>query len=221
MLDLSAGRGHGTPLGSKDPRLRADEQTRLQARRRCPPFLPPAPGRAAYSAHAYARGGARQYLAAWDGHRGDVMGRCAPQTGIAPCGRVVKHGLAEAPYRASARLCWMVDHGASHRGDAAKPRLRQVDSRIMLVHTPVHASWRNHVDMSCSLSQRKVLTPNDCDDVEAVRLRLAVYEELAHQHPTPVQGKFDRTTLTVWFARLESRHRAFIDARFTCLKAAA
>ena len=79
--------------------------------------------------------------------------------------------------------------------------------------TPVGAM---QVEMSCSLSQRKVLTPNDCDDVEAVRLRLAVSEELAHQHPTPVQGKFDRTNLTVLFARLESRHRAFIDARFTC-----
>ena len=221
MLDLSAGRWQGQPLGSKDPILSADEKTSIQARRRCHPSLPPAPGRAAYIANEYARGGARQYLAAWDVPRGDVMGRCEPKTGIAPFGRLVKQVLAEAPYRSSERLCWMVDNGSSHRGEAAKTRLRQVDSRIMLVHTPVHASWRNQVEIYFSIIQRKVLTPNDCDDLEAARLRLAWYEELANQHPTPFQWKFDRTKLTALFARLESRHRAFIDARFTCLKAAA
>lgn len=49
MLALSAGLGQGAPLGPKDPSLRADEKTSIQARRRCPPSLPPAPGRAASS----------------------------------------------------------------------------------------------------------------------------------------------------------------------------
>jgi hypothetical protein len=30
-----------------------------------------------------------------------------------------------------------VDNGSSHRGAAAKTRLHQVDSRIILVHTPM------------------------------------------------------------------------------------
>jgi hypothetical protein len=221
LLDLYAGRWQGQPLGSKDHILSADEKTSIQARRRCHPSLPPAPGRAAYIENEYERGGALQYLAAWDVRRGHVMGRCEPKTGIAPFGRLVKQVLAEEPYRSSERLFWIVDNGSSHRGEAAKKRLRQVDSRIILVHTPVHASWLNQVEIYFSIIQRKVLTPNDFDDLEAVRLRLALYEELSNQNPTPFQWKFDRTKLTALLAKLESRQRALIDARFPCLKEAA
>jgi hypothetical protein len=62
-----------------------------------------------------------------------------------------------------------VDNGSSHRGEASKKRLRQVDSRIILVHTPVHASWLNQVEIYFSIIQRKALTPNDFADLEAVR----------------------------------------------------
>src|SRR4029453_3093575 len=48
ILDLYAGRWQGEPLGPKAHILSADEKTSIQARRRCHPALPPAPGRAAY-----------------------------------------------------------------------------------------------------------------------------------------------------------------------------
>ena len=63
----------------------------------------------------------------------------------------------------------------------------------MVVHTPVHASWLNQVEIYFSIIQRKVLTPNDFANLEAVRLRLALYEDLSNQSPTPFQWKFDRT----------------------------
>ena len=221
ILALYAGRWQGEPLGPKDHILSADEKTSIQARRRCHPSLPPAPGRAASIENEYERGGALQYLAAWDVRRGYVMGRCEPTTGIAPFGRLVKQGLAEEPYRSGERLFWIVDNGSSHRGAASKKRRRQVDSRIILVHTPVHASWLNHVEIYFSIIQRQVLTPNDFADLEALRLRLALYEELSHQPPTPFQWKFDRAKLTALFAKIEARQRALADARFTCLKEAA
>jgi DDE superfamily endonuclease len=221
ILDLYAGMWQGEPLGPKDYILSADEKTSIQARRRCPPSLPPVPGRAAYIEHEYERGGALQYLAAWDVRRGYVMGRCEPTTGIAPFGRLVKQVLAEEPSRSSERLFWIVDNGSSHRGDASKARRRQVDSRLLLVHTPVHASWLNQVEISFSLIQRKVLTPNDFADLEALRLRRTLYEELSNQNPTPFQWKFDRTKLTALFAKIEARQRALADARFPCLKEAA
>ena len=149
------------------------------------------------------------------------MGRCEPTTGIAPFGRLVKQVLAEEPYRSSERLFWIVDNGSSHRGAAAKRRLCQVDSRIILVHTPVHASWLNQVEIYFSIMQRKVLTPNDVADLEAIRLRLALYEELSNQHPTPFQWKFDRAKLTVLFVKLEARRRALADAQLNCLEEAA
>jgi DDE superfamily endonuclease len=221
ILDRYAGMWQGEPLGSKDHLLSADEKTRIQARRRCHPSLPPAPGRAASIENEYERGGALHYLAAGDVRRGHVMGRCELTTGIAPVGRLVKQVLAEDPYRSGERLFWIVDKGSSHRGDASKKRLHQVDSRIILVHTPVHASGLNHVEISFSIIQRKVLTPNDFGDVEAIRLRLAVYEELSNQTPTPFQWKFDRATLTALFAKIEARQRALTEPRFTCSKEAA
>jgi DDE superfamily endonuclease len=221
ILDLYAGMWQGAPLGPKDHILSADEKTSIQARRRCHPALPPAPGRAAYIENEYERKGALQYLAAWDVRRGYVMGRCEARTGIEPFGRLVKQVLAEEPYRSGERLFWVVDNGSSHRGAASKKRLRQVDSRIILVHTPVHASWLNQVEIYFSIIQRKVLTPNDFADLAAIRLRLALYEELSNQHPTPFQWKFDRTKLTALLAKIEARQRVLADARFTCLQEAA
>ena len=77
------------------------------------------------------------------------------------------------------------------------------------------------MEISCSIIHPKVLRPTDFADLEAVRLRLALYEELSNQHPTPFQWKFDRTKLTALLAKLDRRQRALRDARFTCLKKAA
>lgn len=87
VLELYAGYWQGKPLGPQDYSLRAEEKTRLQARLRCHPSLPPAPGRARRIEHEDERGGALQYLAACDVRRGLVMGRCEPSPGLEPFGR--------------------------------------------------------------------------------------------------------------------------------------
>ena len=221
ILDLYAGIWQGQPLGPKDHVLSADEKTSIQARIRCHPSLPPAPGRPARIENEYERGGALQYLAAWDVRRGYVMGRCEPTTGIEPFGRLVNQVLAEEPYRSGERLFWIVDNGSSHRGETSKKRLRQLDSRIILVHTPVHASWLNQVEIYFSIIQRKVLTPNDFADLEAIRLRLALYEELSNQSPTPFQWKFDRAKLITLLAKLEAHQELLINAQLNCSEKAA
>jgi hypothetical protein len=124
------------------------------------------------------------------------MGRCESTTGLEPFGRLVDQVLAQQPYRSAAHLFWSVDKGASHRGEAAQQRLQQLDSRILLVHTPVHASWLNQVEIDFSIIQRKVLTLNAFADLAAIQLRLALYAERSHQSPTPFQWQFDRTNLT-------------------------
>jgi hypothetical protein len=205
ILDLYAGLWQGQILGPKDHILSSDEKTSIQARIRCHPALPPAPGQAARIEFEYARGGALQYLVAWDVRRGYVMGRCEAKTGIEPFGRLVEQVLAQEPYRSGERLFWVVDNGSSHRGAASVRRLLRMDPRIILVHTPVHASWLNQVEIYFSIIQRKVLTPNDFSDLEAVRLRLALYEALSNQSPKPFQWKFDRAKLTAWLARMQAR----------------
>jgi hypothetical protein len=75
--------------------------------------------------HEYDRGGALQYLAAWDVHRAKIFGRCEPMTGIKPFGRLVDQLMSVEPYASARRVFWVVDNGSSHRGQAACERLAQ------------------------------------------------------------------------------------------------
>jgi len=208
ILDLYAGTWQGQPLGPGDYILSADEKTSIQARARVHPPLPCAPGEPTRVEPEYRRGGAWQYLAAWDVRRGYVMGRCEAKTGIAPFGRLVEQVLALEPYRSAERLFWVVDNGSSHRGAASARRLREMDARITLVHTPVHASWLNQVEIYFSLVQRKVLTPNEFASLQEAEARLRLYEELTNQRPRPFNWKFDRHKLAEWLRRLEARRLA-------------
>ena len=189
------GRWEDKPLGRKDYIISSDEKTSIQARIRCHPTLPTAPGRPMRVEHEYERGGALQYLAAWDVRRGQVLGRCEQRTGIEPFGRLVEQVMKTEPYRSADRVFWVVDNGSSHRGQAAINRLRKAYRKAVLVHTPVHASWLNQVEIYFSIIQRKVLTPNDFASLEEVEQRLRLYEELTNREPRPFDWKFDRAAL--------------------------
>jgi hypothetical protein len=208
ILDLYAGTWQGKPLGRTDCIISADEKTSIQARVRCHPTLGPAPGRKRRVEFEYDRGGALQYLAAWDVRRGIVMGRCEPSTGIEPFGRLVAQVMSRKPYRFAKRVFWVVDNGSSHRGQTAVRRLAKAYSNLILLHTPVHASWLNQVEIYFSLVQRKVLTPNDFADLADVERRLLLYQELSNQNPRPFNWSFDREKLTEFLQRVEARRIA-------------
>jgi hypothetical protein len=119
VLDLYARVWDGTPLGPGDYVLCSDEKTSVQARCRCHPTLAPGRARMMRVEHEYDRGGALAYLAAWDVHRGKVVGRCEPSTGIAPFAALVKQVMSMQPYAGADRVFWVVDNGSSHRGQAS------------------------------------------------------------------------------------------------------
>jgi hypothetical protein len=204
VLELYAGFWQGTPLGPKDYIISADEKTSIQARLRCHPSLPPAPRRTMRVEHEYERGGALQYLAAWDVRRGLVMGRCEPATGIEPFGRLVAQVMDQKPYRNAKRVFWIVDNGSSHRGEASTRRLAQAYANLIVVHTPVHASWLNQVEIYFSIVQRKVLTPNDFVSLAEVEQRLLLYENLSNRQPRPFEWKFTRDKLVEFLQRLHA-----------------
>jgi hypothetical protein len=131
----------------------------------------------------------------------DGDGRCEAKTGIAPFGRLLDQVLESAEYRTAKRIFVVVDNGSSHRGAAAVKRLRDRDPRLVLVHTPVHASWLNQVEVYFSMVQRKVLTPNDFPDLAAVRVRLKLYEELTNRRSEPFRWNFTRKKMYEWLKR--------------------
>jgi hypothetical protein len=125
VLDLYAGSWEGKPLGRRDYIISSDEKTSIQARIRCHKTLPTGPKRPNRVESEKGRGGALQYLAAWDVRRGRVMGRCEAHTGIESFGRLVEQLLRSEPYRSANRVFWVVDNGSSHRGQTAVRRLRK------------------------------------------------------------------------------------------------
>jgi len=205
VLDLYAGSWDGKLLGRKDFIISSDEKTSIQARIRTHETLPTGPRRCMRIEHEYERGGALQYLSGWDVRRGRVMGRCEATTGIVPFGRLVDQVMRAEPYRSADRVFWVVDNGSSHRGQRAIQRLRKRYRKAILVHTPVHASWLNQVEVYFSIIQRKVLTPNDFASLEEVESRLRLYEKLTNREPQPFDWKFDRTKLERLMERIEAR----------------
>jgi hypothetical protein len=217
-LDLYEGRWRGERLGPADCVISSDEKTGIQARVRCHPTLPPGPGRCRRVEHEYDRGGALQYLAAWDVQRGTVIGRCEEKTGIEPFGRLVAQVMGAEPYRSARRVFWVVDNGSSHRGGASVERMLGWYGNAILVHTPVHASWLNQVEIYFSMVQSKVLTPNDFASLAEVELRLRLYEGLTNSSPKPFDWRFTKADLFDLLQRLAakeagaSRHGSKADA---------
>ena len=172
VLDLYACQWQGQPLWADEYVLSADEKTSIQVRRRCHPSLPIGAHQAMRIEHEYERAGVLQYLAAWDVHRAVVFGRCEPKTGKAAFGRLVDDVMSQEPYRSARRVFWIVDNGSSHRGERAAAELRARHPRIVIVHTPKHASWLNQIEIYFSIIQRKVLTPNDCTSLQELEDRI-------------------------------------------------
>ncbi len=205
VLDLYQGYWRDERLDPFDRVISSDEKTSIQARVRCHDTLGPGPGRRRRVEHEYERSGALQYLAAWDVQVGRVLGRCEGSTGIEPFGRLVAQVMDQEPYRTASRVFWVVDNGSSHRGEASVKRMLSWYGNAILVHTPVHASWLNQVEIYFSLLQRKVLTPNDSTNLQELELRIKLYEDLTNQQARPFDWKFTKYDLFDLLQRLARR----------------
>jgi hypothetical protein len=208
VLELYEGSWNGRPLDAADCVLSTDEKTSIQARRRVHATLPPAPGRTMRVEHEYKRAGAWAYFAAWDVRRAKVHGRCERKTGIAPFERLVEQVMTQEPYRSAPRVFWVMDNGSSHRGKPCVERLRQRWPRIIAVHTPVHASWLNQIEVYFSIVQRKVLTPSDFATLAEVEDRLLRFQEHYARAAKPFEWKFTRRDLAELLARLRANDAA-------------
>jgi hypothetical protein len=154
--------------------------------------------------HEYERLGAWAYLAAWDVRRAKVHGRCEPQTGIAPFERLVDQVMSQEPYRSAKRVFWIVDNGSSHRGQRCVTRMAERWPTLTVVHTPVHASWLNQVEIYFSVVQRKVLTPNDFQSLAELEDRLLGFQEHYEQVAQPFEWTFTRRDLRRLLSKLDS-----------------
>ena len=212
ILDLYQGVWQGEPLSERDFVLCADEKPSIQARRRRHPPSAPAAKRPMRVEHEYAREGACTYIAAWDVHRAKVFGTCVPKSGIVHFDSLVAQVMARPPYNRARRVFWIMDNASIHRGQRCVDRFRRQWPAARVLHTPIHASWLNQVEVYFSIVQRKVLTPNDFPDLDRLERRLLeferYYEEIAH----PFKWKFTRHDLRNVLQRIPTTELRLPDA---------
>jgi transposase len=205
VLGLYARTFDGVALGADEYVISSDEKTSIQARCRCHPTLAPGVARMMRVNHEYQRRGALAYLAAYDVHRARVFSHRNPKTGILPFMTLAEQVMTQEPYASAKRVFWVVDNGSSHRGQAAIDRLTARFPNAVMVHTPVHASWTNQIEIYFSIIQRKVLTPNDFTSLDQVEDRLTAFEQRYNATARPFRWKFTPADLEDHLARIE-RH---------------
>jgi len=158
ILDLYQGHYHGTRLQPGDRILSVDAKPSIQARGRCRPTVPAAPGTPVRVEHEYVRHGALALLAALDVHTGKVFASTPYTTGITPFMDLMSQVMSRPEYKDAPRVFVIVDNGSDHRGQAAISRLRTAHPNAIMIHTPVHASWLNLVPVNRPSARRHART---------------------------------------------------------------
>ena len=202
ILDLYQGFWQGKTLSDRDCVVSADEKPSIQARRRKSPTTPPAANRPMRVEHEYFREGAWTYIAALDVRRAKVFGSCVPKSGIEPFDALVGRVMEQPPYCDAKRVFWIVDNASIHRGKRCVERFKKKWPNTIVVHTPNHASWLNQVEVYFSIVQRKVLTPNDFTDLNALKQRLNEFQNYFEACAKPFSWKFTRKDLASLLQRL-------------------
>ena len=212
ILDLYAGRSDGQLLHPGDFVVCADEKPSIQARARTHQSLPARRGGGQRVEHEYRRMGALCYLAAWDVRHARIFDRCAPKDGIEPFDQLVDQFMSSEPYASARRVFLVTDNGSAHRGQRSIDRLQGTWPNLTLIHTPIHASWLNQVEIYFSVVQRKVLQPNDFPDLGALEARLLAFARRYEQIAQPFQWRFTRHDLDQLLINLDAPEQPHLAA---------
>jgi transposase len=205
VLDLYQGFYQGTRLQPGDRILSVDAKPSIQARGRCRPTIAAARGRPVRVEHEYVRHGALALLAALDVRTGKVFATTPAATGIAPFMDLMDQVMSRPEYKDAPRVFVIVDNGSDHRGQAAVGRLRDVHPNAIMIHTPVHASWLNQIEIVFSVIQKKVLTPGDFPGLGTLSYALLAFVNRYNRTARPFNWKFTAGDLTALFRRI-SKH---------------
>jgi hypothetical protein len=205
VLDLYYRFFDGVPLGPDDYVISADEKTSIQARHRKAITTGPIPHHPRRVEFEYERMGALAYVAAWDVHRAKLFGICEGTTGIETHHKLVDLVMRQEPYRSAHQVFWITDNGSSHRGEPSVERLSQWYPNAIQIHTPIHASWLNQIEIFFSILQRKVLTPNDFPDLQTLETAILEFQAFYEKIAKPFKWKYTKDDLKKTLERIAER----------------
>ena len=203
ILDLYQGYYQGKRLAPGDQIICVDAKPSIQARGRRHPTTPPGPGQPMRVEHEYQRNGALALLAALDVRTGAVPAAATPPTtGIAPFMALMGQVMHQQPYASAPRVFVIVDNGSDHRGPKAVRRLRAAWPNAIMIHTPVHASWLNQVEIVFSIIQKKVISPNDFASTAQLAATLLAFIGRYNQSAQPFNWKYTAADLARFLNRI-------------------
>jgi transposase len=209
ILDLYQGYYQGKRLRPGDRIISVDAKPSIQARARRHPTAPPAPGQPMRVEHEYHRKGALALLAALDVHTGAVPAAATPKTtGIIPFMGLMRQVMTQEPYASAPRVFVVVDNGSDHRGKKAIRRLRSAWPNAIMIHTPVHASWLNQIEIFFSIIQKKVISPNDFASTGLLAATLLAFTGRYNQTARPFNWKFTAADLHGLLKRISVHEHA-------------
>ena len=208
ILDLYQGFYHGRRLRPGDRILSVDAKPSIQARGRCRPTAPARRGTPVRVEHEYVRHGALALLAALDVHTGKVFAATPATTGIIPFMDLIGQVMSVPEYKDAPRVFIIVDNGSDHRGQAAIKRLREAWPNAIMIHTPVHASWLNQAEIFFSITQKKVISPNDFASPDELARTLLAFVNRYNQTARPFSWKFTTADLARLLDRISAHEHA-------------
>ena len=196
ILDLYQGYYQGKRLRPGDRIISVDAKPSIQARAVLPRHRP---ARARPAGARRARIPAPAPWPCWPPWT-CAPGRCSPPTpattGIAPFMDLMGQVMSAEPYASAPRVFVIVDNGSDHRGQAAIGGCANAYPNAIMIHTPVHASWLNQVEIFFSIVQKKVISPNDfASPGDQLAATLLAFIDRYNQTARPFNWKFTATDL--------------------------
>jgi transposase len=207
VLDLYQGFYQGEPLNPGDRVLSVDAKPSIQARGRLSPVVPAGPGRVMRVEHEYRRNGALALLACYDVHEGTVTASTPRTTGIIPFMDLMAEVMERPEYKDAPRVFVIVDNGSDHRGKKAVRRLRRAHPNAVMIHTPVHASWLNQVEIFFSVIQKKVVSPNNFSSTEELAGTLLAFIDRYNRTAKPFNWKYTAGDLRDLLRRIDEHEK--------------
>jgi hypothetical protein len=116
--------------------------------------------------------------------------------------------MDQEPYQSARRVFWSMDNCSAHRGQKAVARLRSKWPNALLVHTPIHASWLNQIEIYFSILQRKVLTPTDLSSLAELEQPLLAFQHHYERTASPFHWTFTRSDVQALLVKIDRKRLA-------------
>jgi hypothetical protein len=110
--------------------------------------------------------------------------------------------MSQHPYQTAQRVFLICDNGSAHRGQRSIDRLQGAWPNLIVVHTPIHASWLNQAEIYFSIVQRKVVNPNNFPDLDTLQTQLHAFARRYEQIAKPFRWAFTRHDLNAVLAKI-------------------